>query len=182
MHQTSKRNQHKNLCHLLMIAFPWAHRIHLCRLFLFQSQGSACNLQDACFVDRSAFKPHSKEHCRHRTHDAVLQVLRTSMGRMRCRRSNGSRGCCRSHAQSECASFQHSAHPNSSDGSDATCRNEDSELPDTAKLRIWTLRFWVFRAQDCLPRDRCSVGTRHAFFLSFSVHLSSVLGRTEPLS
>ena len=27
--------------------------------------------------------------------------------------------------------------------------------------------FWVFRAQDCLPRDRCSVGTRHAFFLSF---------------
>ena len=40
-------------------------------------------------------------------------------------------------------------------------------LPDTAKLRIWTLRFWVFRAQDCLPPDRCSVGTRHAFFLSF---------------
>ena len=25
--------------------------------------------------------------------------------------------------------------------------------PDTAKLRIWTLRFWVFRAQDCLPRE-----------------------------
>ena len=38
------------------------------------------------------------------------------------------------------------------------------EKPGTAKLRIWTLRFWVFRAQDCLPRDRCSVGTRHAFF------------------
>ena len=38
---------------------------------------------------------------------------------------------------------------------------------DDLELRIWTLRFWVFRAQDCLPRDRCSVGTRHAFFLSF---------------
>ena len=36
--------------------------------------------------------------------------------------------------------------------------------PDTTKLRIWTLRFGVSRAQDCFPRDRCSVGTRHAFF------------------
>ena len=27
--------------------------------------------------------------------------------------------------------------------------------------------FGFFRAQDGLPRDRCSVGTRHAFFLSF---------------
>ena len=44
---------------------------------------------------------------------------------------------------------------------------ELTEFPDTAKLRIWTLRFRVFRAQDCLSRDKSSVGTRHAFFLSF---------------
>ena len=34
----------------------------------------------------------------------------------------------------------------------------------TAKLLIWTLRIWSFRAQDSVLRDRCSVGTRHAFF------------------
>ena len=52
---------------------------------------------------------------------------------------------------------------------DKTMSWTSGRFPDTAKLRIWTLRFWVFRAQDCLSRDRCSesVGTRHAFFLSF---------------
>ena len=41
------------------------------------------------------------------------------------------------------------------------------EFLNPKKKQIWTLRFWVFRAQDCLLCDRCSVGTRHGFFLSF---------------
>ena len=54
-------------------------------------------------------------------------------------------------------------------------QKQTAQKTDTAKLRIWTLRFWVFRAQDCLSRDRCAT----PFFYHFSVHLSSVLGRTE---
>ena len=39
--------------------------------------------------------------------------------------------------------------------------------------------FRVFGAQESVPRDRCSVGTRHTLFLSlFSKHPSSVLVRT----
>ena len=62
-------------------------------------------------------------------------------------------------------------------------RRRHFTLPDTAKLRIWTLRFWVFRAQDCLPRDRCSVGTRHALFSIILVCASKqCLGADRALS
>ena len=56
----------------------------------------------------------------------------------------------------------------------------DSDVPHTAKLRIWKLRFWVFRAQRvAFPATGALWGRATPFFYHFSVHLSSVLGRTE---
>ena len=54
-----------------------------------------------------------------------------------------------------------------------------AEEPDTAKLRIWMLRFWVFRARIAFRATGALWGRATPVFYHFSVHLSSVLGRTE---
>ena len=53
-------------------------------------------------------------------------------------------------------------------------------LSSTAKLRIWTLRIWVFWGPEFHPARQVLCGDASRLFLDhFSEHLSSALGLTE---
>ena len=55
-----------------------------------------------------------------------------------------------------------------------------NQNPSTAKLRIWTLRFWGFRGPGFRSARHVFCGDASRLFLAhFPKHLNSVLGRTE---
>ena len=59
-------------------------------------------------------------------------------------------------------------------------RNCFEQFPGTAKLRIWTLRFGCFGPRIAFRATGALWGRATPFSYHFNVHLSSVLGRTEP--